>query len=58
MTKRVCFEIDADLYQRFKLFCFSRGENIKDTISFLISYYLEYYVDTGDILHVKDNDKN
>lgn len=58
MIKRVCFEVDADLYQRFKSFCVSRGENVKDIISFLISYYLEYYVNTGDVLYVKDNDKN
>lgn len=57
MIKRVCFEIDADLYQRFKSFCVSQDECVKNVLSKMIEHYLDRYIDTG-VIDVKDNDEN
>ena len=57
MTKRVCFEIDSDLYQRFKSFCVSQNECVKNVLSKMIEHYLDRYIDAG-VTYVKDDDKD
>lgn len=58
MTKRVCFEIDADLYQKFKSLCVVRKDTVKEVLSILICDYVRKYNDIGDLHHVKDDDKD